>query len=291
MRCPVCHHDAAPARGVDSPGRFAPARGVDSPGRFAPARGVDSPGRFAPARRCNQCRRPILDTTANPVLELSEVTHHYGAGDAAVQALGGISFSVDRGEVILVVGPSGGGKTTALLIMGLLLTPDSGSVRIGGQEVGGLSERDRATLRLLRLGFLFQDYNLLNSLTSAENVAVPLRFAGVRKSAALARANELLDSLGLAHRAGHRPTELSGGEQQRVATARALAMGPDLILADEPTANLDSATGRRVSEQLASAARAHDAAVVIVTHDSRLDGIADRIVHLEDGRILEAAAG
>ncbi len=267
MRCPVCHHDAAPARGIDSPGRFAPAR------------------------RCGECRRPLLDTTANPVLELSEVTQHYGTGEAAVQALGGISFSVDRGEVVLVVGPSGGGKTTALLTMGLLLTPDSGSVRIGGQKAGELSERDRATLRLLRLGFLFQDYNLLNSLTSAENVAVPLRFAGVRKSAALARATELLDSLGLAHRAGHRPTELSGGEQQRVATARALAMGPDVILADEPTANLDSATGRRVSEQLASAARAHDAAVVIVTHDSRLEGIADRIVHLEDGRILEAAVG
>jgi putative ABC transport system ATP-binding protein len=140
----------------------------------------------------------------------------------------------------------------------------------------------------MRLGFLFQDYNLLNSLTSVENVAVPLRYAGIRKSAALARAAELLDTLGLAHRGKHRPAELSGGEKQRVATARALAMGPDLILADEPTANLDSTTGRRVSEQLAAAAKAHDAAVVIVTHDSRLDDIADRVVHLEDGRILEA---
>jgi putative ABC transport system ATP-binding protein len=205
-----------------------------------------------------------------------------------VQALGGISASVDRGQVMLVVGPSGGGKTTALLIMGLLLTPDSGTVRIGGRDVSALSERERAHLRLMRLGFLFQDYNLINSLTSVENVAVPLRYAGIRKSAALARATELLDTLGLAHRRGHRPTELSGGEKQRVATARALAMGPDLILADEPTANLDSATGRKVSEQLAEAARAHDAAVVIVTHDSRLDDIADRVVHLEDGRILEA---
>lgn len=251
MRCPVCHEEDAPPR-------------------------------------CGRCHRTIVERSANPVLQLSGVTHHYGTGDAAVQALQGISVSVDRGDVVLVVGPSGGGKTTALLVMGLLLTPDSGTVRIGGQDAGSLSERERATLRLLRLGFLFQDYNLLNSLTSVENVAVPLRYAGVRKSAALARANELLDSLGLAHRAGHRPGELSGGEKQRVATARALAMGPDVILADEPTANLDSATGRKVSEQLTEAARAHDAAVVIVTHDSRLDDIADRVVHLEDGRILEA---
>ena len=252
MRCPVCHCDASPPR-------------------------------------CSRCRRAVLDQTANPVLQLTDVTHHYGTGDAAVQALGGITMSVDRGEVVLVVGPSGGGKTTALLVMGLLLTPDSGTVRIGGQDVSTLAERERANLRLLRLGFLFQDYNLLNSLTSVENVAVPLRYAGVRKSAALARATELLDSLGLAHRAGHRPAELSGGEKQRVATARALAMGPEVILADEPTANLDSATGRKVSEQLAAAAKAHGAAVVVVTHDSRLDDIADRVFHLEDGRILETA--
>lgn len=252
MRCPVCNFDASPPR-------------------------------------CSRCRRAVLDQTANPVLQLTDVTHHYGTGEAAVQALGGITMSVDRGEVVLVVGPSGGGKTTALLVMGLLLTPDSGTVRIGGQDVSTLAERERANLRLLRLGFLFQDYNLLNSLTSVQNVAVPLRYAGVRKSAALARATELLDSLGLAHRAGHRPAELSGGEKQRVATARALAMGPEVILADEPTANLDSATGRKVSEQLAAAAKAHGAAVVVVTHDSRLDDIADRVFHLEDGRILETA--
>lgn len=252
MRCPVCHHEAAPPR-------------------------------------CGRCRRTVTQPTGDPVLQLGEVAHHYGSGEARVHALQGISMSVDRGEVVLVVGPSGGGKTTALLVMGLLLTPDSGSVRIGGQDVAALPEHARADLRLSHLGFLFQDYNLLGSLTSAENVAVPLRYAGVRKEAAAARAAELLDSLGMAHRAGHRPAQLSGGEKQRVATARALAMGPDLILADEPTANLDSATGRRVSEQLAAAAKAHDAAVVIVTHDARLDDIADRVLSLEDGRIREMA--
>ncbi len=226
----------------------------------------------------------------NPVLELTDVTHHYGSGDTAVQALKGITLSVNRGEVVLVVGPSGGGKTTALLVMGLLLTPDSGTVNIGGQDASTLSERERADLRRVRLGYLFQDYNLLNSLTSVENVAVPLRYSGVRKAAALARATELLDSLGLAERANHRPEALSGGEKQRVATARALAMSPDLILADEPTANLDSATGKKVSEQLATAAKANDAAVVIVTHDSRLDDIADRVIRLEDGQLLQAGA-
>ena len=251
MRCPVCQHDAS-------------------------------------LPRCSQCRRPLLEPTTNPVLQLTEVGHHYGTAGTAVQALTEVTLSIDRGELVSIVGPSGGGKTTALLAMGLLLTPDTGTVRIGGRDVGTLSERERASLRLLRLGYLFQDYNLLQSLTSVENVAVPLRYAGVRKAAALARAAELLGILGLADRAGHRPGALSGGEKQRVATARALAMGPDLILADEPTANLDSATGRRVIEQLAEAARAYDAAVVIVTHDSRLDGIADRVLHLEDGRLLTA---
>jgi ABC-type lipoprotein export system ATPase subunit len=230
--------------------------------------------------------RPV--THRAPVLELTGVTHRYGSGETGVLALQNVSLSVRSGEVVLVVGPSGGGKTTALLVMGLLLTPDAGTVRIGGDDAGGLSERERARLRLLRLGYLFQDYNLLGALTSAENVALPLRYAGVRKPAALARALELLDALGLADRAGHRPSALSGGEKQRVATARALAMRPEVILADEPTANLDSATGRKVSEQLAAAARAEGAAVVIVTHDSRLDGIADRVLHLEDGRLLSA---
>lgn len=220
-----------------------------------------------------------------PVLQLTDVHHRYGTGETAVHALTGVSLSVDPGEIVLMAGPSGGGKTTALLVMGLLLTPTGGTVQIGGRDVSGLGERDRSALRLKRLGFLFQDYNLLASLTSVENVAVPLRFAGVPKGEALARAGELLDCLGLAGRAGHRPAALSGGEKQRVATARALAAGPDLILADEPTANLDSATGRKVTEQLAEAAKARNAAVVIVTHDSRLEHIADRVVHLEDGSL------
>lgn len=246
--------------------------------------------RDASSPRCAYCRKPILEHAGGPVLQLNDITVDYGTGSAAVHALTGIDLSVERGEVVLVVGPSGGGKTTALLVMGLLLTPNTGSVRICGQEVTALSERQRADLRLLRLGYVFQDYNLLHSLTSLENVALPLRYAGVRKAAALTRAGELLDSLDLGHRARHRPATLSGGEKQRVAAARALALGPDVILADEPTANLDSGTGKKVSEQLAAAAKAQDSAVVIVTHDARLEDIADRVLHLEDGHLLAAAS-
>ena len=223
----------------------------------------------------------------NPVLQLENVKHQYGSGDAAVRALRGLDLTVKPHEVVLVVGPSGGGKTTALLVMGLLLTPGSGRVRIDGEDVGELGERERARIRLERLGFLFQEYNLLNALTSAENVALPLRYAGVKKEAAIARAKELLAELGLAHRTNHRPPALSGGEKQRVAAARALVARPGLVLADEPTANLDSATGKKVAEQLADAARTQGAAVVIVTHDLRLTGIADRVLHLEDGVLLE----
>ena len=140
----------------------------------------------------------------NPVLQLIDVSHHYGTGTTAVQALDGITFSVGEGEVVLVVGPSGGSKTTALLVMGLLLTPDSGQVRIAGRDAAGLSERERADLRLRRLGYLFQDYNLLASLTTLENVAVPLRYAGARKADALA-SQRTARLLGLAARSGHRP--------------------------------------------------------------------------------------
>ncbi|AMT73209.1 ABC transporter ATP-binding protein [Mycobacteroides immunogenum] len=227
------------------------------------------------------------NVSQDPVLQLEGIEHQYGSGDAAVRALRGLDLTVNAGEVVLVVGPSGGGKTTALLVMGLLLTPGAGVVRIGGQNVGDLSERERARIRLEKLGFLFQEYNLLNALTSAENVALPLRYAGVSKDDAMSRARRLLTELGLAHRTGHRPPALSGGEKQRVAAARALVARPGLVLADEPTANLDSATGKKVAEQLADAARSQGAAVVIVTHDLRLTDIADRVLHLEDGVLLE----
>lgn len=241
--------------------------------------------------RCSTCRRPLLephsDTTA---LSLNRVSHTYGTGSTTVTALDDVSLRVPRGEVTLVVGPSGGGKTTALLAMGLLLSPAQGQVTVAGTEMSTVSERRRARTRLLRLGFVFQQFNLLKSLTAVENITVPLIHAGVRRKHAVERAQQLLGELDMERRSNHRPSDLSGGEKQRVAVARALALGPDVLLADEPTANLDSSSGHKVIDQLAETARAQGSAVVIVTHDTRLVPIADRTLKLEDGRLAEFTA-
>lgn len=238
--------------------------------------------------RCTTCRRPLLEGhDGDIVLSMSDVRQRYGSETAGVTALDGVALDVRRGEVTLVVGPSGGGKTTALLVMGLLLRPTAGTVTIAGQAMHDAPERDRTRVRLLRLGFVFQHFNLLKALTAIENVAVPARAAGVRKSHATQRAIRLLADLGLEKRMEHKPSDLSGGEQQRVAVARALSLGPDVVLADEPTANLDSTAGQRVVERFAEAARAQNCAVVIVTHDTRLEPIADRVLQLEDGRLVD----
>ena len=221
------------------------------------------------------------------LLSLRGVGHTYGQGANEVHALRGVDLIVARGQVTLVVGPSGGGKTTALLIMGLLLRPTTGAVYVAGQPMHSATDAERTRARLLRLGFVFQHFNLLKALTAVENITAPLRYAGVRKRPASARAAQLLDALGLAKQAGRRPEDLSGGEKQRVAVARALAIGPDVVLADEPTANLDSAAGQRVVDQLTAMARANGTAVVIVTHDTRLAPVADRLLILEDGCLRE----
>jgi len=238
--------------------------------------------------RCRVCSRPILRTDPHAdALVLAGVRHTYGNGANEVHALRSVDLSVHRGEVTLVVGPSGGGKTTALLIMGLLLQPTTGEVRVAGEAMESASDAQRTRVRLLRLGFVFQQFNLIKSLSAAENVTVPMHYAGVAKKHARARTDALLQSLGLEHRTGHRPADLSGGEKQRVAIARALALGPEVVLADEPTANLDSNAGQRVVEQLADLARADGTAVVIVTHDTRLAPIADRLLRIEDGSLVE----
>lgn len=233
--------------------------------------------------KCPRCALPITAHFEGPVLEVESLKHQYGTGPNVVHALRELNLTVDAGEIVLVVGPSGGGKTTALLAMGLLLTPTSGIVRINGEVTASMREVDRANMRLLKLGFVFQHFNLMNSLTAQENIALPMRYAGVKSSFANARAAELLAYFGLEDRLSKRPAELSGGEKQRVSIARALGLGPRLILADEPTANLDSKAGKAVIEQMAIASRNEGSGVVIVTHDVRLSTIADRLVVLEDG--------
>lgn len=222
------------------------------------------------------------------VLSLSDVSKIYGSGHTAVKAVDNASLQVGQGEVVLIMGPSGSGKTTLLSIAGCLLSPTSGTVQIEDQVVTKLRETVRPQIRLENIGFIFQSFNLLSALTALENVEVVLRLAGVSRRESRQRAVELLNDLGLGNRLNHYPGQLSGGEKQRVAIARALANDPDLILADEPTANLDSRTGHKVVEILNQIAKEKGKSIVIVSHDMRIMDIADRVLQLEDGKLSEA---
>ncbi|MBI4606983.1 MAG: ABC transporter ATP-binding protein [Planctomycetes bacterium] len=216
---------------------------------------------------------------------LRGVVKRYGRGHTAFTALRGIDLDVRAGELTLLMGPSGSGKTTLISILGCLLEPTEGSVEIRGQRVDSLGERRLPAVRLRNIGFVFQGFNLLRSLTAIENVEVPLFLCGVHGRRARARALELLESLGLEGKERQLTEDLSGGEKQRVAIARALAADPPLVLADEPTAALDTRTGWQMMEALRD--RAHGGvAVMVVTHDVRLEALADRIVRIEDGRLV-----
>jgi putative ABC transport system ATP-binding protein len=222
-------------------------------------------------------------------IEVDRLTKHYVLGHERVVALDEVSLTIEAGSLIAVMGPSGSGKSTLMNLLGLLDTPTSGSYRIGGQEVAGLSDRQRSEQRRERIGFIFQSFNLLPRKTALDNVAVPLMYAGVARGERQRRARTLLEQLGLGDRLAHRPTELSGGQQQRVAIARALVNEPSLILADEPTGNLDSQTGREVLallHELHAAGRT----IIVVTHDRAVAEIAQRIVTLVDGRVVSDGA-
>lgn len=227
---------------------------------------------------------------SEPLVAAEDLLMTYGRGAGAVRALNGVSVALRPGELLLIVGPSGSGKTTLLQILGALIRPTSGSVSVGGRPIDGLSSGARARLRLEFFGFVFQGSNLIPTLTAWENVAVALDLNRIRGREAERRSRALLDEVGLSNRAGAYPAELSGGQRQRVAVARAVAANPPVILADEPTAALDSASGWQVIELLRGPAVRQGRAVVIVTHDNRLLAAGDRVIALADGRIAAAAA-
>lgn len=234
-------------------------------------------------------------TPSGPVLTVRHLTKTYGAGATAVRAVNGVDLDVTAGEVLLLMGPSGSGKTTLLLMLGALLRPTAGSITVTTRDgrlvdVASAPEKRLPALRTSTFGFIFQDYALLDALTAAENIAIAANLAGTMGDSARRLALELLDRVGLASRSAARPWQMSGGEQQRVAVARALANNPPVLLADEPTANLDASRGRELARLLRRLADDDARAVVIVSHDDRLREVADRVLWLEDGTLRQIAS-
>jgi putative ABC transport system ATP-binding protein len=226
-----------------------------------------------------------LAHVSSPALEGRGIGKVFGQGELATRALHPTDVEVRRGEVLVVMGPSGSGKTTLLSLLGLVLTPTEGEVLVGGQPVSKASPDDLAVLRRDHMGFVFQQFNLLPSLTALENAAVPLLLAGVPARERSARALRALELVGMHEKRAARPRQLSGGQAQRVAIARALVNDAPVLLCDEPTASLDGATGAGILAQLRELARG-GRAIVIVTHDERVHAIADRLVHVVDGKVV-----
>ncbi|MAK61982.1 MAG: ABC transporter [Ponticaulis sp.] len=221
------------------------------------------------------------------VLELKSVVRTYRRGDNEVEVLKGVDLSLDRGQLVGLVGPSGSGKSTLLHTAGLLEKPDSGDVLLDGEDCLKLSDRQRTLLRRTRLGFVYQFHHLLPEFNAIDNVATPLFLSGVPKKEARERARDLLDRMELAHRHTHQPMEMSGGEQQRVAIARALANRPSVLIADEPTGNLDTKTTEAVFAQLIEVGRTEGLSMLIATHNLALTQYMDRVVTLENGQLTD----
>ena len=236
-------------------------------------------------------KKPTVATETNgAILSLRGVTRTYPTAQGGLTVLKGVDLEVMPGEVVGLIGPSGSGKSSLLHAAGLLERPTSGQVLIDGEDVGGLDERARTRLRLHRIGFVYQFHHLLPEFDALDNVALPMRIAGVREGEARRRATEQLTALGLGQRITHQPAQLSGGEQQRVAIARALANSPRLLLADEPTGNLDPVTSQAVFEALRKLAKTTGVAALIATHNMELAGHMDRVFALKDGHLEQRAA-
>jgi len=225
---------------------------------------------------------------SEPLFRLSGIVRTYRQGRNELEVLRGIDLEVGEGEIVALVGPSGAGKSTLLHVAGLLEKPDGGEVFMAGEPCGSLDDDARTAMRRHNIGFVYQYHHLLPEFSAKENIAIPQIIAGLKRSEAAARAAELLDWLGLSERASHRPGRLSGGEQQRVAIARALANAPKLLLADEPTGNLDPHTADDVFSMLLKLARGAGLAAVVATHNPTLAGKMDRTVRLEEGRLVAA---
>ncbi len=230
----------------------------------------------------------VREAVREAAVELSGVVRHYVQGPRKVEVLQGVDLTVSAGETVALVAPSGAGKSTLLHIAGLLDTPTSGTVAIGGRDMTGLDDRSRTAARRADVGFVYQFHHLLPEFSALENVTLPQLLAGVSSRDAAARASELLEKVGLADRMRHRPAELSGGEQQRVAVCRALANAPRLLLADEPTGNLDPDTSERVFDMLIGLVRDTGLAALIATHNHDLAARMDRVVRLDHGRLHAA---
>jgi len=224
-------------------------------------------------------------------IETHDLHMHYGAGRTEVRALDGVDMTIEEGEMVAIMGPSGSGKSTLLHIVGALESPTSGTIEVGGVHYEGLDDKQLTELRRDRIGFVFQFFNLLPSLTAEENVTLPAVIAKRREPAIRERARTLLERVGLADRMDHVPAELSGGQQQRVSIARALLLSPELILADEPTGNLDSKAGREVLRVLRELNEEEGHTIVMVTHDAAAAAAADRVIFLRDGKLAGEVEG
>ncbi len=248
-------------------------------------------GFVRPRLHSNRClHKEFQEKMRAVVLATQDVRKTYGSGETQVEALRGIDLAVAQGEMVAIMGPSGSGKSTLLCILGAVESPTSGKVLLEDRDLSGLGDDERTLMRRRRIGFVFQAFNLLPTLTALENVALPLELDGVPSKTAWQRARAALKQVGMSHRESHLPRMLSGGEQQRVAIARALVIEPALVLADEPTGNLDSASGERVIAILRELVDQRGQTVVLVTHDDHVADTADRIVRLRDGKIDSAAS-
>lgn len=222
------------------------------------------------------------------IISLKDVWKTYKMGEVYVNALQGLNFKINEGEFVAIQGPSGSGKSTAMHLIGCLDIPTKGVIMLEGKNIAKMSESELAQIRGRIIGFVFQTFNLINTLTSLENVMLPMTFQKIPKEERKHRAEKLLSLVGLAGRMNHKPNELSGGEQQRVAIARALANNPDVILADEPTGDLDSKTGKMIVELLKKLNKEEGKTVIMVTHDESIAKLAQRIDYLKDGKIIKS---